>query len=73
MKYKIEFSAHEKEDAERAFKAQELKSVIDKMDMYLRDLLKYGYLEESVRKALEDASSKLHEYIDMYEVRDLFG
>ena len=64
MKATLEFNLDEPVDEAahmRAIKATDMTMVLWDMDQYLRGLIKYGELDESADKALEEARDKLHQ------------
>jgi len=64
MKAILEFNLDEPVDEAahmRAVKATDMAVVLWDMDQYLRGLIKYGELDESVDKALQEARDKLHQ------------
>jgi hypothetical protein len=64
MKATLEFNLDEPVDQAahmRAVKATDMAVVLWDMDQYLRGLIKYGELDESADKALEEARDKLHQ------------
>jgi len=64
MRAVLEFNLDEPVDQAahmRAIKATDMAVVLWDMDQYLRGLIKYGELDESADKALEEARDKLHQ------------
>lgn len=67
MKAILEFNLDEPVDEAahmRAIKATDMAVVLWDMDQYLRGLIKYGELDESVDKALQEARDKLHQLMN---------